>query len=85
MGCFITFYCIFTSKSVSKKNFENRSTFGKVSGKNIVAPFFRTRCRSALRMEQNIKPVPNHCPCPSDERANREPIHALSRLVMAAL
>ena len=24
-------------------NFENRSAFGKVRGKNVVAPFFRTR------------------------------------------
>jgi len=28
-------------------NFENRSVFDKVRGKNIVAPFFRTGCSSS--------------------------------------
>jgi len=34
------FCCIFTSESVSEKNFENRSTFGKVMGNIIVDCFF---------------------------------------------
>jgi len=41
------FYYRFTTNlllSFSVKNFENRSVFGKVRGKNIVAPFFQRRC-----------------------------------------
>jgi len=33
-----------TAISLSVKNFENRSAFDTVRGKNIVALFFRTRC-----------------------------------------
>jgi len=41
------FYYRFTTNlllSLSVKEFENWSAFGKVSGKNVVTPFFQTRC-----------------------------------------
>ena len=34
--------------SVMVKNFEDRLGFGKVTAKNQVAPFFRTRCRCSV-------------------------------------
>ena len=36
-----SFCCIFTSKSVGEKKFENRSTFGEVMD-NIIVDFFLT-------------------------------------------
>ena len=41
---FIDFFTANVLHSVVVKNFENRLAFRRVTGKNKVAPFFRTRC-----------------------------------------
>jgi len=42
---FIDYFTANLLQSVMVKNFENRLEFRGVTGKNKVAPFFRTRCR----------------------------------------